>query len=53
MKWALTNFSSWTDSQNTCFVGKSEDLVPSHVLVAAILSKWLAHYAAETRKQDG
>ena len=55
-KWALTNFTSWRDSRNTRFVGDSKNLVPSAILKttdAAVLSRWFALYAAETRKNDG
>lgn len=55
-KWALTNFLAWKSSRNMRFEGKPDELVPEDILQnnsPRVLAKWLAVYAAESRKQDG
>ena len=55
-KWALTNFLAWQKSRNERFKGDEAKQVPSTLLEStdpSVLSKWLALYCAETRKQDG
>ena len=54
--WALSNFLGWKNSCNARFENKLEKKVPESLLSSTdpkILSKWLALYAAETRKRDG
>ena len=54
-KWVVSNFCSWRDSRNVHAGNGGDDLVPTDLLKttdAAMLSKWLALYAAETRKHE-
>ena len=55
-KWAVSNFVSWHNSRNARFRDEPDKQVPMNLLESTdgkVLSKWLALYAAETRKHDG
>ena len=52
-KWAFNTFSAWRDAHNKQF---SADQCPLDIFKnckTATLSKWLAQFVAEARKEDG
>ena len=55
--WAHLNFTQWKSSRNRRFVSDPDKQVPSNLLECAtspgVISKWLALYIAETRKENG
>ena len=56
-KWAHSNFTQWKMSRNSRFASEPDKQVPEKVLECAydpgVVSKWLALYIAETRKENG
>lgn len=55
-RWALNNFYTWQKKRIARFPGNNEEKPPPDLLVSTdpnSISKWIALYAAETRKQDG
>ena len=55
-RWAVAHFTRWLNSRNEQFAGNSENQVPVDILKSTdpkALSKWLALFAAEARKNDG
>ena len=56
-KWAHGNFTQWKLSRNRRFACEPDKQVPEKLLECAydpgVVSKWLALYIAETRKENG
>ena len=55
-RWAVAHFTRWMNCRNERFAGDSENQVPVDILKSSdpnVLSKWLALFAAEARKNDG
>ena len=55
-RWAVAHFTRWLNSRNEQFAGDSENQVPVDILKSTdpkALTKWLALFAAEARKNDG
>ena len=54
-KWAMSNFSEWQKRRKARFPREKEQQVPTALLKSSdpkLINKWLALYAAETRRLD-